>query len=151
MNIETIPLAEVRPYWRNPRENAETVDKLKESITNYGFLVPLVIDMEGTLLAGHARYGALTQLGHAEVQVIRLDLPAEKAQAFRIADNRAGEFSEWDIDKLKSEMEGLEIADVATFFDTAEWGDVLDMDELRPQENEVADTIGGSGGEVLSC
>ena len=142
MNIIPVPTEEIRPYWRNPRENVATIEKLKESITKYGFLVPIVINMEGVIIAGHARYAAMVQLEEPTIPCIRLDISDEKARAFRVADNRAGEFSEWDVDKLKEELKELEVSDIADFFNTPEWVDLLDLSGfLEPEEGEeVADS-----------
>jgi hypothetical protein len=110
MKIETLPLAVVKPYWRNPRDNTKAVEIVAQSITDYGFNVPLVVDKEYVILAGHTRYKALQQLGITEVQVVVVDLPAQKAKEFRIADNKTSEVGEWDMPKLMMELK--EISDL---------------------------------------
>lgn len=141
MNIATVKINEVRPYWRNPRKNDETVEALKDSIERYGYTVPIVVDAEGVILAGHARYRALVQLGYEEIRIVQVDLPEEKARQFRVADNKAGEFSEWDMDTLKEEFDALGVGsleNLAEFFTGDEWSDVLDMSafDTPPETDE---------------
>lgn len=118
MQVTDIPLDLIRPYWRNPRNPARAVEAVKRSITDYGFLQPLVIDAENVIIAGHTRYRALLELGHETAPCIRADLPLDRAKAYRIADNKTSELSGWDMDALVAELRELgDLADIqATYF-----------------------------------
>ena len=109
MNIQNMALTEIHPYTRNPRKNDEAVKNVAASIREFGFLVPLVIDRNHEIVAGHTRYKAAKQLGIKEVPcVIADELSDEQIKAFRLADNKVGEMAKWDMDLLP-----LELADIA--------------------------------------
>lgn len=108
MNIQNIPLTDIHPYARNPRKNDEAVKNVAASIREFGFLVPLVIDANHEIVAGHTRYKAAQSLGIKEVPcVIADELTEDQIRAFRLADNKVGEMAEWDMDLLP-----LELADI---------------------------------------
>lgn len=99
-----IPLAEIKPYWRNPRQNDDAVDAVATSIQRYGMNQPLVLDSERVIIAGHTRYRALRQLGADRAPCIVADLPADKAKEYRLADNATGEIATWDTSALVAEL-----------------------------------------------
>ncbi len=86
------------PYWRNPRKNDLAIEKVKESIKEFGYQAPIIVDKEMTIVAGHTRYRAMKELGFTEVGVLITDLPAKKAKEFRIIDNRTSEYAQWTND-----------------------------------------------------
>ena len=89
MKVQQISLDEIRPYWRNPRNNESAIDAVKKSIQEYGFNQPIVTDKDLVIIAGHTRYKALLQLGWKEAPVVVLeDIAPEKAKQYRIADNK---------------------------------------------------------------
>lgn len=97
------------PYENNPRKNDEAVDYVAKSIEEFGFKVPIVIDENNIIVAGHTRLRASKELGLKEVPtIVANDLSAEQVKAFRLADNKTSEFAEWDEELLTSELEGLE-------------------------------------------
>lgn len=104
MNIQTIPLSSIKPYWRNARKNDKTVDALKKSIKKYGFNQPLVLDPNYVIITGHARYKALTQLEYTEAPCVIADLDEQKAKEYRIADNKTHEMTIWDNNSLMLEL-----------------------------------------------
>ena len=109
MNIVTLPLTEIHPYAKNPRKNDEAVKNVAASIREFGFLVPLVIDANHEIVAGHTRYKAAQSLGMKTVPcVIADELTEDQIKAFRLADNKVGELAAWDMDLLP-----LELADIA--------------------------------------
>lgn len=109
MKIEIRQLSELKRYENNPRLNAEAVDVVAQSILDYGFNVPLGIDKDDVIVTGDTRYQALLKLGWTEARCVVLDhLNAEEIKAFRIADNKVAEFSQWDDDKLAAELRLLE-------------------------------------------
>lgn len=111
MQVIDRPLADIRPYENNPRENMDAVEKVAESIKQFGFQQPIVVDKAGVIIAGHTRYLAAQQLGFETVPVVVADLSEEKARAYRLADNRVAEYSYWDYDKLEQELNALGNAD----------------------------------------
>jgi len=109
MNIQNLSLTDIRPYARNPRKNDEAVKNVAASIREFGFLVPLVIDANHEIVAGHTRYKAAQSLGLKSVPcVIADELTDEQIRAFRLADNKVGEMAQWDMDLLP-----LELADIS--------------------------------------
>ena len=142
MNVIEKPLSEIKPYEKNPRMNDEAVDYVAESIKNYGFKVPLVIDIGGVIVTGHTRYRAAQKLGLKTVPVIvASDLTDEQIRAYRIADNKTSDYSMWDNKLLLEELE--DIGDMFTGFDLPklEGLGVLDeTDNAVIEENEYGVT-----------
>ena len=101
-------LDEIRPYENNPRNNEKSVDRVAESIREFGFLQPIVCDKDGVILAGHTRYAAAKKLGLKTVPVIYAENLSEgQARAYRLIDNKAGEESEWIEELLGKELEAV--------------------------------------------
>jgi len=111
MKLKNLPLSEIKPYWRNPRDNAAAVAAVRQSITDYGFNQPLVLDTENVIIAGHTRYKALLELGAKTAPCVVLDLDPQKAKEYRIVDNKAGELADWDMGALIPELRELEDLD----------------------------------------
>lgn len=110
MTVKNIKTKELKPYKNNPRKNDEAVDYVAESIREFGFKVPLVIDKDNTIVCGHTRYKAAKKLGINELPcVVADDLTEEQIKAFRLADNKVGEMAEWDFELLDAELEGIEL------------------------------------------
>lgn len=103
------PIDELIPYINNPKQHpADQVDRIVSSIKNYGFTVPMVIDGQNEIIMGHGRLLAAKKLGMEEVPcIVRDDLTESQVKALRIADNKVSE-SEWDIEILLAEVDGLE-------------------------------------------
>lgn len=105
MQIETRPLAEIKPYDKNPRVNDAAVDAVAESIRRFGFRQPIVVDAEGVIVCGHTRWKAATKLGLTEAPVhVATDLTPEQIRAYRIADNKTNELAEWNMELLPIEL-----------------------------------------------
>ena len=99
---------ELIPYEKNPRKNDEAVEYVANSIKEFGFKVPIIIDKNNIIVAGHTRFKAALKLKINIVPcIIADDLTDEQIKAFRLADNKVGEFAEWDIDLLGGELEGI--------------------------------------------
>ena len=62
MNIINLKLNDIKPYWRNPRKNEKAVEAVKQSIQDYGFNQPILLDSKKVIIAGHTRYKALLEL-----------------------------------------------------------------------------------------
>ena len=106
--IKEFGIDELKPYEKNPRRNDASVDYVANSIKAFGFKVPIVIDRNGKIVAGHTRYKAAKKLGMKKVPcIVADDLTEAQIKAFRLADNKVGEFSEWDMDLLGDELEDL--------------------------------------------
>lgn len=108
--IEVIsrPVDSLKPDPMNPRKNDAAVPAVRESIKTFGFRVPLVIDKEGNIVAGHTRYLAARDLGMEELPCIVADqLTKKQLKAFQLADNKTGEFARWDNALLTSELDDL--------------------------------------------
>lgn len=120
MNVIEKNISDVKPYEKNPRKNDAAVSAVANSIREFGFKVPIVIDKSGTIIAGHTRYKAALQLGLQKIPcVIADDLTKEQVKAFRLADNKVGEIAEWDFNMLESEIAEIEDIDMGLFnFDT---------------------------------
>lgn len=125
MDIVNLRIGEIKPYENNPRKNDGAVEAVANSIKEFGFKVPIVIDKNKVIVTGHTRYKAAQELGLEEVPcLIADDLTQEQIKAFRLADNKVGEIAEWDLDLLVSELEGI------TELDMSEFG----FDELEDEE-----------------
>ena len=108
MTIKEIKTKDLKPYENNPRINDAAVEAVAESIREFGFKVPIVIDTNHVIVAGHTRAKAAELLGLEKVPcVIADDLTEEKIRAFRLADNKTAEIAEWDYNLLEMELQSL--------------------------------------------
>ena len=116
MKIEELKVSDLIPYENNPRKNEGAVDAVAESIREFGFRVPIVVDKENVIVSGHTRLKAAEKLGLETVPVIRADdLTDEQVRAFRLADNKTGELAGWDFEALDAEMAELSEMDMSKF------------------------------------
>lgn len=105
MNIRDISTARLKEYENNPRNNDLAVEKVKYSIERFGFLFPIVIDINYVIVCGHTRVRACRELGIQTVPCIIADeLTEEQINLFRLVDNKSSEYSDWDFEKLKNEL-----------------------------------------------
>ena len=110
MKIEYITLDKIKPYENNPRINDYAVKYVANSIKEFGFKVPIIIDKDNVIVAGHTRRKAAENLGLDSVPVIRADdLTEDAIKAYRIADNKASEYSTWDYEKLYLELDEINL------------------------------------------
>ncbi|NLS96663.1 MAG: ParB N-terminal domain-containing protein [Planctomycetaceae bacterium] len=124
-DIQLRSIDTIRPYENNPRQNDAAVDAVVESIRQFSFRQPIVIDAEGVIIAGHTRYKAAQKLGFEKVPVhVATDLTPEQVRAYRIADNKTGDLAVWDFELLPIELSQLGNAG----FDMQLFG--FDQDEL---------------------
>lgn len=156
MEIVNKKLSELKPYQYNPRKNDKAVELVANSIKEFGFKVPIIIDKEGTIIAGHTRYKASKKLGLEEVPcIIADDLTEEQIKAFRIADNKVGEVAEWDDDLLKIELDGILNIDMTDFgFKIVEDEPEIIEDEIPELEDEPVSKYGEVyklGDHLLMC
>lgn len=139
MQIESINIDDLKPYKNNPRHNNEAVEYVANSIRQFGFKVPIVVDKNNVIVTGHTRLRAAKRLGLDKVPCIRADdLTEDEIKAFRIADNRVSEFATWDYDKLEIELEDIDLdmgdfgLEFSTFLDE-------DVDDLSDEDDEDDD------------
>lgn len=149
MKIETIPIKELKPYAKNNKKHpAEQVKKIADSIKEFGFNVPIIINKDNYIIAGHGRLEASKQLDLQEVPCIKLEnLSEDQIRAYRIMDNKSAE-SDWDMDFLKEELKLLQDNDFnmdLTGFDQPELDELFpewqEDDELKDAEPEDATRV----------
>ena len=131
MNIINIELKKIKQYENNPRKNDEAVGPVAESIKEFGFKCPIILDKDNVIVAGHTRYKAAKRLKLKEVPcIIADDLTEEQIKAFRLADNKVGEIAEWDFDLLNMELESIS-------FDMSSFGfNILNEEEKEIEEDD---------------
>lgn len=127
-----VPIAQLTPYERNAKQHpAEQIEKIKDSIKEFGFLSPCLIDRDGNIIAGHGRVEAAKALGMETVPCVYVEgLTETQRRAYIIADNRLTELGGWDMDLVEEELQAL----VSSDFDISLTGfelDDSDFDEGR--------------------
>lgn len=107
---------DIRPYENNPRDNDDAVDSVANSIKEFGWQQPIVVDKDMVIIVGHTRYKAAKKLGMDKVPVVvASELTPEQVKAYRLADNKVGELADWDMEKLNTELDGIEDIDMSEF------------------------------------
>lgn len=110
MKIVNKNISDIKPYENNPRINVDSVDKVANSIKEFGYRVPIIIDKNNVIVAGHTRLLAAEKLGITEIPcIVADDLTEQQINAFRLVDNKTTEFSDWDYEKLKEELYALDM------------------------------------------
>lgn len=144
MKIRFFPIDELKTYDNNPRRiPEEAVKAVGNSIREFGFKVPVIIDNDNVIVAGHTRIMAARELGLKEIPcIVADDLTREQIKAFRLADNKTSELSGWDFEKLDKELAELEM-DMSMFgFEVPDFSESY-MDDL-------IDTMDGTGTDIES-
>lgn len=138
MQIINLSINEIKEYENNPRINNKAIEAVQESIASFGFKVPIVLDENKVIIAGHTRLAAAARLGLDTVPcIIADDLTPEKVKAYRLADNKTAELAEWDFEKLEQELSELNAFDIdmsAFGFDAAIFDDFKVIEEDTPPE-----------------
>jgi site-specific DNA-methyltransferase (adenine-specific) len=137
MQLTNKKISEIKEYENNPRDNTAAVDAVANSIKEFGFKVPIIVDGNNIIIAGHTRFKAAISLGLVEVPcIVANDLTPEQVKAFRLADNKVGEIATWDLEKLKLELENIEGLDMSLFgFDMDTEADEVYEDDFDPNEH----------------
>ncbi len=148
MKVEEIDIDLIKPYKNNPREiPMESVQKVMNSIREFGNNQPIVVDNENVIVVGHTRWKALKQLGKAKAFVVKRDFPKGQAMAYRIMDNRSGEESKWSNKLLASELNilkdenfdlqltGFNLTELENLANDKELGFVQNSKELKENFN----------------
>lgn len=125
-------VAEIIPYDKNPRKNDDAVETLENSIKEFGFRQPIIIDEHNVIICGHTRLKAAKKLGFKKVPcVVATGLTPQQVKAYRLADNKTAEKSEWDIDLLDKELATLDDINMADFgFEQSEQSDKATLKKL---------------------
>lgn len=132
MNIKQMLITDVVPYDNNPRNNDDAVEATANSIKEFGWQQPIVVDKNNVIIVGHTRLRAAKKLKLEYVPVtIAENLTDEQVKAYRLIDNKTGELADWDEDLLASELEELKYLN----FDMPEFG----FDELNEQNDQQKD------------
>lgn len=140
LEVKNVSLDDIRSYANNPRKiSDEAIDAVAESIKTFGFKVPVILDSDNVIVAGHTRVQAAQKLGLSEVPcVVADDLTPEQIKAFRLADNKTGELSGWDFEKLDLELEEL----TALNIDMSDFG--FELDNSESYIDEISKGFDGS-------
>lgn len=131
LQINNLPIADLKEYANNPRHNDAAVDAVAASIKEFGFKVPIIIDRDNVIVAGHTRLKAARKLGLETVPcIIADDLTPEQINAFRLADNKTAELADWDFELLEKELAALADFDMEQFgFDISAPEDLQEVEE----------------------
>ncbi|CZR99607.1 Nucleoid occlusion protein [Clostridioides difficile] len=131
-------LEDIKPYANNPRNNEQAIGKVVNSIKEFGFNNPITVDKDYVIVTGHTRYEASKILDLKQVPCLILkDLTEEEIKGYRLADNKTGEFSDWEFDKLTKELAEIQNIDMSNFgFNVLTIDDlgVIDSDFLQDTE-----------------
>jgi len=162
-HVKDFPTSDIKPYSKNPRTRTKKqIELIAQSITEYGFNAPIVIDEDNVVINGHGRLQAAQHLGLQTVPVIQVShLSEARKRAYRLADNKIAEMSQWDMELLGielSELSGLELGgvDLVTGFATPEidvllsrhaeaHGPDVDADEAEPALEPPASPVSRVG------
>ena len=149
MEIIEKKLTEITPYENNPRKNDDAVEYVANSIREFGWKVPIVIDRDGVIIAGHTRYKAAQKLGYETVPCIMADdLTPEQVKAYRLADNKVSELAGWDFEMLDAELEDIDLDMEAFGFDLSGsefpdlFGDAPEKEESKKKKTIVCPHCG---------
>lgn len=145
MQVHEKEINDIKPYDRNPRKNDIAVAAVAESISQFGFKVPVIVDTDGVIVAGHTRYKAAKQLGMKTIPcIVADDLTEAQIKAFRLADNKTAELAEWDLDLLNNELLDLDnlCVDMSVFgFDTVDTIDDKIIEDNIPDIDDESEPI----------
>lgn len=138
MKIIDILVDDLIPYENNPRKNDNAVSQVAASIKEFGFKVPIVIDSNNVIVAGHTRLKAAKKLGLKSVPcIIADDLTDDQINAFRLADNKVSELAEWDFSALEKELENIDIDMSAFGFEDMPEAEQEVVEDEVPEEVET--------------
>ena len=151
MNIIEIPVNQLKPYKKNARFNENAIPKVAESIRQFGFKNPIIVDKNMVVIAGHTRLEASKLLNLKKVPcIIADDLTPKQVKAFRLVDNRTSEFASWNYDLLQTELETIDI-DLSDFeFPDMTVEDYMTVDDLESMldDNTSPTDYGHDSGEL---
>ena len=146
MQIIEKSIADIRPYENNPCNNEAAIRYVANSIKDFGFKVPIVIDKNGTIITGHTRVLAAKKLDMKTVPCILADdLTPEQVKAFRLADNKVSEMADWNWAKLEKELDSLGNLD----WDMSSFGFDMQFDETNEDFNSFFEPAPPKGSQQV--
>lgn len=147
MEVRNISIKSLTPYDRNTKKHDKTqINNVAESIKQYGFVQPIVIDKDNVVVIGHCRLLAAKQLKMKEVPCVCVeDLTEEQVKALRIVDNKSNE-SEWDFDILPDELADLDLRNFSFDFGIEDEEEETEIvEDEAPEVDEDAEPIANLG------
>ena len=136
MKVELRDIETIRPYEKNPRINDQAVDAVANSLREFGFRQPIVVDSDGVIVVGHTRWKAARALGLKQVPIhVAADLTPTQAKAYRLADNQTATLSAWDETLLPQELRELAAMN-------------YDLPSLGWSDGELAAILGPAAGQT---
>lgn len=146
MKVENRKLDEIAPYKKNAKKHDKTqINNVAESIRQYGFVQPIVVDKDGVIVIGHCRYEAAKVLGMKDVPCVCVDdLTEEQVKALRIVDNKSNE-SDWDFDLLADELPELDLSAFDFDFGIDDDEETEIVEDEAPEVDEDAEPIAKLG------
>jgi len=137
LKIEYVDINSIKPYKKNPRKNEEAIPYVMESIKQFGFKNPVILDKDNIIVAGHTRIESAKRLGITEIPCIYADdLTDEQIKAFRLADNKVAEIAEWDIDLLDTELDDILNIDMSDFGFDLDLEDEFNEEDLEDERQK---------------
>lgn len=116
MDVISMAISDIKPYPNNPRKNDDAVTATANSIKEFGWQQPIIVDKDNIIIAGHTRYKAAKQLNMDTVPVVvAKNLSKEQVKAYRLADNKTGEIAVWDYEFLDDELANIIDFDMQDF------------------------------------
>lgn len=135
MEVKEWPIGKVKPYDKNPRNNDDAVEATANSIREFGWQQPIVVDKNGVIIVGHTRLKAAKKLRLEQVPVtVAENLTDEQVKAYRLADNKTGELADWDVDMLGNELNDILNIDMEDF------GFIDPIEDVEPIDDDEMDT-----------
>lgn len=140
MQIFELKIEEVVPYENNPRINEHAVQPVKNSIQEFGFKIPILVDKNNVIITGHTRILAAKELGMSIIPAIRVeDLSEEQINAFRLADNKVAEYAYWNSEKLIEEIEQISSINMTELFGFFDEQKFKNLDDFMQQPDDIND------------
>ena len=137
LKIEYVDINSIKPYKKNPRKNEEAIPYVMESIKQFGFKNPVILDKDNVIVAGHTRIESAKRLGITEIPCIYADdLTDEQIKAFRLADNKVAEIAEWDIDLLDTELDDILNINMSDFGFDLDLEDEFNEEDLEDERQK---------------
>lgn len=144
MEVKNVDINSIEPYKNNPRNNDDAVDATANSIKEFDWQQPIVVDKDGVIIVGHTRLKAAKKLGLKQVPIVVAEnLSDEKVKAYRLADNKTGEQATWNFSLLDDELADIDNIDMAQF------GFSEDKDDEEPVD--LSDSLDEKYQVVINC
>lgn len=140
MEVKNVRIEDIIPYEKNPRKNEAAIPVVANSIREFGFKQPIVLDKDNVIVVGHTRFEAAKKLGYKEVPcLIADDLSDEQIRAYRLVDNKSNELADWDVAMLQKELDALyEAFDMERFGFSIQIENIDRKGELEDSEEKFA-------------